>query len=257
MPSMPSHQSSSIAVGPAAKNKAARQNIRKSRNRTVIRKAFRETYACGERRNGFAIPYYRNWRMAANETCDAARAGHRSALRLLRRPTGRFNDPDRVASRKNIFACQRGDDLTDVIFVSSKAAIKFAAEAVLQNNVVTHLIPHRREAGLACTTLEKRGYAHLPVVEGGDLQVTGEYLPIVHLVFSDLKAWLQGTHHGRVDLKHLQIFLNEFTFRFNRRFYPFSAFRSLLGIGANGEAPIYEGLGSGKWKHRKLDRDYD
>ena len=31
-------------------------------------------------------------------------------------------------------------------------------------------------------------------------------------------------------LKHLQAYLNEFTFRFNRRFYPFNAFRSLLGI---------------------------
>ena len=47
MPSTPSHQSSSIAVGLARKNKAARQNIRKGRNRAVIRKALREKYACG------------------------------------------------------------------------------------------------------------------------------------------------------------------------------------------------------------------
>src|SRR5260370_16754314 len=47
MPSTPSHQSSSIAVGLARKNKAARQKIRKGRNRAVIRKAFREKYACG------------------------------------------------------------------------------------------------------------------------------------------------------------------------------------------------------------------
>ena len=39
------------------------------------------------------------------------------------------------------------------------------------------------------------------------------------------------------------------TFRFNRRFYPFNAFRSLLGIGANGESPTYDSLYSGKWKH--------
>lgn len=41
----------------------------------------------------------------------------------------------------------------------------------------------------------------------------------------------------------------EFAFRFNRRFYPFNGFRSLLGIGANGESPTYDGLYSGKWKH--------
>jgi hypothetical protein len=39
-----------------------------------------------------------------------------------------------------------------------------------------------------------------------------------------------------------EAYLNEFAFRFNRRFYPFNAFRSLLGIGANGESPTYDGL---------------
>ena len=52
---------------------------------------------------------------------------------------------------------------------------------------------------------------------------------IIHLVFANLKTWLIGIHHG-VSHQHLQAYLNEFTFRFNRRFYPFNAFRSLLGI---------------------------
>ena len=56
-----------------------------------------------------------------------------------------------------------------------------------------------------------------------------QYLPIIHLVFANLKTWLIGIHHG-VSHQHLQAYLNEFTFRFNRRFYPFNAFRSLLGI---------------------------
>jgi transposase-like protein len=96
--------------------------------------------------------------------------------------------------------------------------------------------------------LEKLGYAHLPVVEANDPKIAEEYLPIIHLAFSNLKSWLRGTHHG-VSAKHLQAYLNEYTFRFNRRFYPFNAFRSLLGIGANGEAPTYDGLYSGEWKH--------
>jgi len=99
------------------------------------------------------------------------------------------------------------------------------------------------------SSLGARGYQHLPVVEANDPAVAEEYLPISHLVFSNLKAWLQGTHHGRVEPKHLQTYLNEFTFRFNRRFYPFNAFRSLLGIGTNGEGPTYDGLYSGEWKH--------
>ena len=48
---------------------------------------------------------------------------------------------------------------------------------------------------------------------------------------------------------HLQAYLNEFTFRFNRRFYPFNAFRSLLGIGGEVAAPTYAALYDGEWEH--------
>lgn len=97
-------------------------------------------------------------------------------------------------------------------------------------------------------SLERRGYQHLSVTEGGDPAVAEEYLPIIHLVFSNLKTWINGAHHG-VSPQHLQAYLNEFTFRFNRRFYPFNAFRSLLGIGGDCEAPTYESLYSGDWEH--------
>jgi hypothetical protein len=42
--------------------------------------------------------------------------------------------------------------------------------------------------------------------------------------------------------QQLQAYLNEFTFRFNRRFYPFNAFRSLLGIAGDVKAPTYAEL---------------
>ena len=46
----------------------------------------------------------------------------------------------------------------------------------------------------------------------------GEYLlPRVHRVISLLKRWLQGTHQGAVRLDYLDYYLDEFTFRFNRR----------------------------------------
>ena len=107
------------------------------------------------------------------------------------------------------------------------------------------------------STLAKLGYQHLPVVEGNDPKVAEEFLPIVHLVFSNLKAWLGGTHHGAISHKHLQTYLNEFTFRFNRRFYPFNAFRSLLGIGTNGEGPTYDGIYEGTWKHPTMASHHD
>ena len=97
-------------------------------------------------------------------------------------------------------------------------------------------------------SLTDRGYEHLAVAELGEAAVAEEYLPIVHLVFSNLKAFLLGCHHG-VSPQHLQAYLNEFTFRFNRRFYPFNAFRSLLGIGGETTAPTYAELYSGDWQH--------
>lgn len=45
----------------------------------------------------------------------------------------------------------------------------------------------------------------------------GELLPGVHRVASLAKRWLLGTHQGSVDDAHLQRYLNEFVFRFNRR----------------------------------------
>jgi hypothetical protein len=97
-------------------------------------------------------------------------------------------------------------------------------------------------------SLRTRGYDHHAIAECGDPEVPEEFMPIIHLVFSNLKTWLNGIHHG-VSAKHLQAYLNEFTFRFNRRFYPFNAFRSLLGIAGGAEAPTYAELYSGQWKH--------
>jgi len=96
--------------------------------------------------------------------------------------------------------------------------------------------------------LAKMGYTHDARVMGGDPEKAEAHLPMIHLVFSNLKTWIDGTHHG-VDDKHLQAYLNEFVFRFNRRFYPMTAFHSLLGIAARTVPPTYEQLYSGEWAH--------
>ena len=78
--------------------------------------------------------------------------------------------------------------------------------------------------------------------------MTVEFLPIIHLVFAYLKTWLIGIHHG-VSPQRLQAYLNEFTFRFNGRFHPFYAFRSLLGIAGDAKASTYAARYSGDWTH--------
>jgi hypothetical protein len=44
-----------------------------------------------------------------------------------------------------------------------------------------------------------------------------ELFPRVHRIASLLKRWLLGTHQGAVSAEHLDYYLDEFTFRFNRR----------------------------------------
>jgi len=105
----------------------------------------------------------------------------------------------------------------------------------------------------AYASLRMRGYDHHAIAECGEPEIADEFLPIVHLVFSNLKTWLNGIHHG-VSAKHLQAYLNEFTFRFNRRFYPFNAFRSLLGIAGDVSAPTFGELYSGEWQHPTCSR---
>jgi len=56
--------------------------------------------------------------------------------------------------------------------------------------------------------------------------------PHIHRVFSNLKTWLNGTHHG-VEPKYLPDYLDEFVSRFNRRKTPMAAFQTLLGIASN------------------------
>jgi transposase-like protein len=67
------------------------------------------------------------------------------------------------------------------------------------------------------TGLEEKGYHHEVTVLSGKEETASELLPRVHLVVSLLKRWLMGTHQGAVSHEHLDYYLDEFTFRFNRR----------------------------------------
>lgn len=85
----------------------------------------------------------------------------------------------------------------------------FIADAVQPGSVV-------RTDGLnAYQGLE--GYLHDRRVQGPDPKAAGKLLPRVHRVISLLKRWLLGTHQGAVGQAYLDYYLDEFTFRFNRR----------------------------------------
>jgi transposase-like protein len=77
------------------------------------------------------------------------------------------------------------------------------------------------------------GYRHLKEVKH-DPKVIGEtpahlVLPWIHRVFANAKRWALGVYHGLRE-EHLQAYLDEFAFRFNRRRSPQAAFARLLGL---------------------------
>ncbi len=72
----------------------------------------------------------------------------------------------------------------------------------------------------------------------GDPDKAGAHLLMIHLVFSNLKTWILGTHHDRIEPEHLQTYLNEYVFRFNRRFYPMTVFNSILGVACHGPVKV-------------------
>jgi transposase-like protein len=65
--------------------------------------------------------------------------------------------------------------------------------------------------------IDRMGYVHKPVSVRASIDDASELLPRVHRVASLLKRWLLGTHQGAVRPAHLDYYLDEFTFRYNRR----------------------------------------
>jgi len=95
--------------------------------------------------------------------------------------------------------------------------------ASLHSFVTEHVEPGSRvitDGWAGYRGIDKLGYTYEPRsgraarARGQD---PGELLPAVHRVASLVRRWLLGTHQGLVDEAHLQSYLDEFVFRFNRR----------------------------------------
>jgi len=74
--------------------------------------------------------------------------------------------------------------------------------------------------------LDKAAFEHNPVRIYNPKE-TLEYLPWVHVMIGNIKGIIKGVHHG-VRGKHLQRFLDEFCYRFNRRFIENNMFVHLI-----------------------------
>jgi transposase-like protein len=118
---------------------------------------------------------------------------------------------------------------------SAESLVPFVRESIDQGAIV------HTDGWPSYGSLGKEGYQHRPVIQGSGKNA--KYMPHVHRMLSNVKRWLLGTHHGRVEGKPLQAYLNEYTFRFNRRFWRGPAFHRALGLAVRTEErPTYESL---------------
>jgi transposase-like protein len=88
------------------------------------------------------------------------------------------------------------------------------------------------------TGLPAAGYTHVPRTQPLREELrkgTKSVVPLADRAIGNLQQWLVGTHHG-VSRGQLQVYLDEFVFRHNRRHQPMAAFQTLLGLGT-GRAP--------------------
>jgi transposase-like protein len=100
---------------------------------------------------------------------------------------------------------QRVDD------VSKDSLIAFIESAVEPGATV------HTDGWQAYWTVPDHGYEHDRTIMRGQHDPAHVLMPGVHRVASLLKRWMLGTHQGSVGAEHLDAYLNEFTFRFNRR----------------------------------------
>lgn len=101
--------------------------------------------------------------------------------------------------------------LSRVADKSENAVLPFVLDSIEPGSVV------RSDGSPAYRKLQKRGYKHEKTVILGTDDPAHVTMPGVHRVAALLKRWLLGTHQGAVQPKQLDYYLDEFTFRFNRR----------------------------------------
>ena len=81
------------------------------------------------------------------------------------------------------------------------------------------------DAWLGYSGVTKHGHTHIKANQTDSGDPAHVVMPGAHRIASLLKRWLLGIHQGAASGKHLEYYLDEFTFRFNRRS---SGFRGLL-----------------------------
>jgi len=92
------------------------------------------------------------------------------------------------------------------------------------------------------TGLKEAGFEHVPRSQPQRIDLrkgAKSVVPLADRAIGNLQQWLIGTYHG-VSRDQLQVYLDEFVFRHNRRRLPMAAFQTLLGLGTGHKPTPYE-----------------
>jgi transposase-like protein len=127
--------------------------------------------------------------------------------------------PGRLNLEKALVIVAAQEDGPGIGRIRMRKILNASAESLMpfvQDSVAPGSIIHTG-GWLGYSPLESKGYEHEITFLKGKKKTASELMPRVHRVISLLKRWLMGTHQGAVSHKHLDYYLDEFTFRFNRR----------------------------------------
>jgi transposase-like protein len=101
--------------------------------------------------------------------------------------------------------------LAQVADVSAASLVPFVCDTITAGSTV------KTDGWTSYRTITKHGYLHEPTSIRASGDPAHVVMPGVHRIASLLKRWLLGTHQGAVRPEHLDAYLDEYTFRFNRR----------------------------------------
>ena len=132
-----------------------------------------------------------------------------------RRGTARTADAEKSTASHRRRGRRRGDR-KDPYEAHPRSVQATAARLLIQEAVEPDSTIHT-DGWEGYVGLEALGYRHEYDFLAGSSQSASELLPHVHRVAALLKRWLIGTHQGAVSREHLDYYLDEYTFRFNRR----------------------------------------
>jgi len=117
--------------------------------------------------------------------------------------------------------------------------------AVIPSNEAVHIHAFIRANIKPGTTVISDGHASYQGLDGyrHDPRVVGNmaaHIPLrwIHMVFALLKRWGLGTFHG-FRPGHMDAYLNEFVFRYNRRYYRHVSFETVLGLATDHQPTPY------------------